>query len=47
MKFKKPKFWDYKKPNLLAYILFPLSKIIDSKKIIKKEISELKNIKKI
>ena len=28
MKFKKPKFWDYKKPNILSYILllftFPL-----------------------
>ncbi len=25
---KKPKFWDYKKPNLLAYLLFPLAFII-------------------
>jgi len=25
MKFKKPKFWDYKNPNLLAYLLLPLT----------------------
>ena len=25
MKFKKPKFWDYKKPSILSYLLLPLS----------------------
>ena len=25
MKFKKPKFWDYRRPNLLSYILLPLT----------------------
>ncbi len=25
MKFQKPKFWDYKKPNFLSYILLPLT----------------------
>ncbi len=25
---KKPKFWDYKRPNLFAYLLFPLAFII-------------------
>ena len=25
MKFKKPKFWDYQYPNLLSYILLPLT----------------------
>ena len=25
MNLKKPKFWDYKKPNIYSYILFPLS----------------------
>ncbi len=25
MKFKKPKFWDYKKPNFLSYLLLPLT----------------------
>ena len=28
MKLKKPKFWDYKKPNLSSYILLPFSIII-------------------
>ncbi len=28
MKFKKPKFWDYEKPNLIAYLLWPISFII-------------------
>ena len=27
MKLKKPDFWDYKKPNLISYLLFPLSLI--------------------
>ena len=25
MKFKKPKFWDYQRPNLLSYFLLPLT----------------------
>jgi tetraacyldisaccharide 4'-kinase len=25
MKFQKPKFWDYKKPNVLSYFLLPLT----------------------
>ena len=28
MNIKKPNFWDYKKPNVLAYILYPLTFII-------------------
>ena len=28
MNLKKPKFWDYKYPNLLAYILLPISFLI-------------------
>ena len=28
MKLKKPKFWDYKKPNIYAYLLFPLAVLI-------------------
>ena len=28
MNLKKPKFWDYKKPNFLALILFPLAFIL-------------------
>ena len=29
MQLKKPKFWDYKKPNLLSWSLWPLSKILE------------------
>ena len=25
MKFKKPKFWDYKKPSIISYLLLPIS----------------------
>ena len=25
MKLKKPKFWNYSKPNLIAYLLLPFS----------------------
>ena len=28
MSLKKPKFWDYKKPNFLAYLLFPISLLL-------------------
>ena len=28
MQVKKPKFWDYKKPNYIALILWPISKLI-------------------
>ncbi len=28
MKLKKPKFWDFKKPNLLSYLLFPFTTLI-------------------
>ena len=29
MNLKKPKFWDYKKPNIVAYILTPISLLIN------------------
>ncbi len=29
MNLKKPKFWDYKKPNIFAYFLLPISIIIE------------------
>jgi len=29
MKFKKPSFWDYKKPNILSYILLPITFLIN------------------
>ena len=28
MKFKKPKFWDLKKPNFYSYILLPITFLI-------------------
>ena len=28
MNFKKPKFWDYKKPNFIAYLLFPITLLV-------------------
>tara|TARA_B100000941_G_C28429270_1_gene513280 strand:- start:130 stop:1086 length:957 start_codon:yes stop_codon:yes gene_type:complete len=28
MKFQKPKFWDYKKPNFITYLLFPITLLI-------------------
>ena len=28
MNLKKPKFWDYKKPNILAYLLLPISYLL-------------------
>ena len=28
MNLKKPKFWDYKHRNLLAYLLYPISILI-------------------
>ena len=40
MKFNKPKFWDQKKPNILVFLLWPLS-------IVYKIIINLKNKKKI
>ena len=49
MQFKKPKFWDYKKPSLLAYILLPFSYLVvlinfikrKNKKIVVKEIKTI------
>ena len=37
MNFKKPKFWDYKNPNIYAYILLPITlliKLINSTEIL-------------
>ena len=28
MNLKKPKFWDYKKPNIIAYLLLPIAFLI-------------------
>ena len=29
MKLKKPKFWDYQKPNFISNLLYPFSKIFE------------------
>ena len=49
MKFKKPNFWDYKKPNLIAYLLAPLNFIVKINNIFLKIKSKKKypNIKTI
>ena len=36
MKIKKPDFWDEKKPNLIAYLLLPVSKMIQILKSLRK-----------
>ena len=33
---KKPKFWDKKKPNLIAYILMPISNLVSLYNLVKK-----------
>ena len=43
MKIKKPKFWDRKKPNLFAYLLFPLAFLFQ----LIKDRSKKNNLKKL
>ena len=47
MNLKKPKFWDYKKPNIYAYLLFPLSVLIKFFSFIKKNSKKKVEIKTI
>ena len=49
MNLKKPKFWDYKKPNIYAYLLSPLAFIVKIINFIKKKLNHalLKNFIKI
>ena len=47
MKLKKPKFWDYKKPNLISNILYPLSLLINFLKSDKNQKIKFENIKTI
>ena len=35
MNLKKPKFWDQKKPNILAYLLLPISILLDLLKLLR------------
>ena len=45
MNLKKPKFWDYKKPNIYAFILLPITLLIDLVNKIIKKISKSKSKK--
>ena len=47
MNLKKPKFWDYKKPNIYAYLLFPLTVIIKFLKYLRKNSKKKLEIKTI
>ena len=42
MNLKKPKFWDYKQPNLFAYLLFPIALFVS----FIKSLTQKKNKKK-
>ena len=50
MKFKKPKFWDYKKPTIISYLLLPVSLILTILRIVinstvkKKKYASIKTI---
>ena len=35
MNLKKPKFWDQKKPNIFAYLLLPVSSLLQLLKLFK------------
>ena len=37
MNLKKPKFWDYKKPNIIAYFLLPISLLLQILRLFKKK----------
>ena len=47
MKFKKPKFWDYKKPSILSYLFFPLSLLLTILKTFKNLTTKKKKYPKI
>ena len=47
MKFKKPKFWDYKKPSILSYLFFPLSLLLTILKSFKNLTTKKKKYSKI
>ena len=45
MNLKKPKFWDYKKPNIYSYILFPLSIFVQIIHFLKTKLNKQKKFK--
>ena len=49
MNLKKPKFWDYRKPNFIAYLLSPITLLITANNFLlkiypKKKFNEIKTI---
>ena len=42
MKIKKPQFWDYKEPNIFAYLLLPISLLLQFLNLVKKIITTKK-----
>ena len=42
MNLKKPKFWDYKKPNIYAYLLFPITLIIKVLNNLSRKLNKIK-----
>ena len=47
MKFKKPKFWDYNKPNILSYLFFPVSLLLTILRTLKNLTTKTKKYSKI
>ena len=47
MKFKKPKFWDYNKPNILSYLFFSVSLLLTILKTLKNFTTKKKKYSKI
>ena len=47
MKFKKPKFWDYNKPNIVSYLFFPLSLLLTILRTLKNLTTKTKKYSKI
>jgi len=43
MKLRKPKFWDYKKPNLISYILYPIAFILQLISLLIKKLKTKEN----
>ncbi len=47
MIFKKPKFWDYKKPNFFAFLLLPFSYLVMIFSLLRSKKNKIVNIKTI
>jgi len=47
MQIKKPKFWDLKEPSLFSYLLWPFSKLVELRSLLKFQKKKFFNIKTI